>query len=104
MAVFQRVRKILARKLGSLVGIEDLRDSDGKGIVQCFNAEGCIQGDRYIPGEHIATKPVHDRREVDEALSHGNVGDVGRKDLIGSDNIDSPQKIGVDRMFLIGDA
>jgi hypothetical protein len=28
--------------------------------------------DTLTPGEHIATIPVHDRREVDEALSHGD--------------------------------
>jgi hypothetical protein len=33
MAVFQRVRKILARKLGSLVGVEDFRACDGQDIV-----------------------------------------------------------------------
>ena len=45
----------------------------------------------------VPAVPVHDRREVDEALPHGDVGDIGTEDLVGSDDVQTLQEIGIDR-------
>ena len=79
----QNVGKILACELRSLVGVEDLRDAEGKSLFEGLHAKGGVEGKGYLPGEHVPAVPVHDCREVDEAFPHGDVGDVGTEDMVG---------------------
>jgi len=79
----QKVGKLLARELRSLVSVEDLRYTNGKSFFESLHTKGGIEGQRYLPGKHVPGVPVHDRREIDEALSHGNVSDVCAEDVVG---------------------
>lgn len=102
--VLQDVRILFARKLRSLVGVEDLRGVDRQSSRECLNAEGGIESDRDFPGENVPTVPVHDRHEVDEALPHGDISDVGGEHLIEPCYVDTFLEIGVHRMILVENA
>ena len=102
VVVLQNVGKILARELRSLVGVEDLRDAKGKSLFEGLHAKGGVEGKRYLPGKHVPAVPVHDCREVDKALPHGDVGDVRTEDLVGPCDVQAFQEIGVNLMLLVG--
>src|SRR4051794_24438824 len=55
-----------------------------QGLLQRFDAECRLQGDRPPPGQNPPAEPVHDGGQVDEAACQGHVGDVHGPDLIGA--------------------
>ena len=71
-------------------------------LFQGLNTEGRIKRIGEPPGQYLPTCPVHDGNEIAEALMHGNVGDVGTPDVIGLGNVESPEKVGIDRMSWMG--
>ena len=79
----QNVGKILARELRSLVGVEDLGDANGQSLFKGLHTEGSVEREGDLPGEHVPAVPVHDCREIDEALLHGDIGYVRAEDLVG---------------------
>lgn len=51
-------------------------------LVQRLDAEVGFQRVRDAPGQNLPGKPVHDGDQIEEATTHGQVGDVGTPDLI----------------------
>ena len=57
------------------------------------------------PGQNLAAVPIHDGDQIQEPTLHGNVGDVDAPNLIGSNNRQLPQQVGVNlllRMLFAG--
>ena len=50
-------------------------------------------------GQHVPTRPIHDRHQVKEAAAHRDVGDVGAPDLIGPVDRHALEQIGVDLLL-----
>ena len=48
---------------------------------------------------HVAAVPVHDDHQVKESPGHGQIGDVGRPDLVGPGDPGIPQQVGIDPML-----
>jgi len=48
-----------------------------QGRVESRQAEAHIQRVRQFPTEHVAGMPIEDGDQVEEALGHGDVGNVG---------------------------
>ncbi len=81
--VFQESRELLAGELTPLVGVEDL----GAAILRDrlphrIEAEVCGERIREPSGQHAATRPVQNGKQIHEASSHRNVGDIGCQDVI----------------------
>src|SRR3989442_7347617 len=69
-----------------LFTVKDLRSVHAQCPIQRFQAEAGIHGDRYFPGQDIATEPIDDRYQVDEAPLEADVGDITTPDLIAALN------------------
>ena len=71
-------------ELTPLIGIEYLRLALVlQCIIQSFKAEPDIHGIRQPPGKHMAARPVHDRDQVQKAMLHRDIGDVGAPNMVG---------------------
>src|SRR5262245_24813715 len=93
----ENVGEGLRGKLAALVGVEDLGHAmTSKRLLQGFNAERRLHGDRQAPGQHPAAEPVHDDGEVDKAAGHRHVGDVHRPHLVRPIDHKAAQQIGID--------
>ena len=68
----------------------------GQRFLDCLDAKVGLQRDRHPPGKDTAGEPVDDSRKIDEATRHRDVGDVHRPDLIGPNDWQVAQKVGVD--------
>ena len=68
----------------------------GQCFLDCLDAKVGLQRDRHPPGKDTAGEPVDDSRKIDEATRHRDVGDVHRPDLIGPNDLQVAQKVGVD--------
>jgi hypothetical protein len=85
-----------AGELAALIRIEDVRPSvTGQSFIQRLDAELRFHGDRQPPGENPAAEPVDDGCQIDEAARHRDVRDVHGPDLVGSDDRQVEQEIGV---------
>jgi ATP-dependent Lhr-like helicase len=70
--------------VGIVTAVEDIGLSESpQRLLQGVNAEVALHARRHAPGKHPARIPVHDRHEIDEAVRHWDVRDVGRPYLIG---------------------
>jgi len=88
-----------AGELAALIRIENLRSAvAGQSFLECLDAELRFHGDRQPPSEDPAAEPVDDRREIDKAPRHGDVGEVHRPDLVGPDDRQVTQEIRVNLM------
>ena len=59
--------------MAALIGVEDSRRTmAGKGLLQCLDAEIGIHGVGQPPGQNLARRLIHDRRQIEEALAHGD--------------------------------
>ena len=97
--VFQEPRELLAGELAPLIGVEDVgRAIAGHGLLDRLQTEVGRQRVGQPPRQHPATRPVQDRKQIHEAPLHRNVGDIGRPDMIGRDDRQIAQQIGIDRM------
>ena len=54
-------------ELRALVGVEDFGTSDTERLFYAMNAKFTIKRRRKLPRDHIATEPIENRRQVDEA-------------------------------------
>jgi len=93
------LEEVHGSELGSLVGVEDERLAPAKGIVECIAAEGSFQRIGQFPTEDEAAVPVDDGRQIEEAVFHGNVSNIGTPDVIGRLDLDVAQEIGMDLVF-----
>ena len=83
LVVLEHLREFQAGELTALIGVEDFRPAvPGDRFVQGIDAEVSGQRVGNAPGQDFAAVPVNDRCQVDKALLHRNVGNVGRPDLI----------------------
>ena len=87
--LFEDVQELKGRKLGYLVRVEDLRRGD---------LEGVLQGDGQIPSQNVPAEPVHDGHEIDKAVMHPDIGDIGAPGMVRVIDLQSPQQIGMLRM------
>src|SRR6266849_11088835 len=65
--------KIHTRKLRSLVVVKNLRSRLCKRLVERFETKRGFQRDRRSPGEYIATEPVDDGDQIQEASLQADV-------------------------------
>ena len=65
-----------------------------------MQAEIGVQRVGQLPRHHIARKPVKNGYKIHKSLLHTDIRDVTRKHLQGVVNRQSPQKIGIDLVFL----
>ncbi len=61
--------------------------------IQSDQAKLAIQSVGQLPTQNVAAVPVDDRHQVHEAALHGNIGDIGAPDLVGSSDLKSTQEI-----------
>ena len=71
-------------ELHALVGVEDFGLAMLEGLLEGIETEQAVQGVGELPGQDEAAVPVHDRHKIHETVRHGDIGDVGAPDLIGS--------------------
>ena len=75
--------EVVTGELAALVGIEDFRSAIArKRFLERLDAKIGVERVGKAPGQHRAAHPVHDYDQVDKALGHRNVGDIGAPDLI----------------------
>jgi hypothetical protein len=89
--LLQETGEGLASELRSLVGVAYLRHSLLESFFQGFDAEVGLQSVGQPPGQHVLAVPIHDDHQVQEAPSHGDVGNVRSPDLVGLGNFYTPQ-------------
>src|SRR5690606_7733501 len=68
----------------------------GDRLLDGFDAEGGVHGDRYAPSQYAAAVPVDDRRQVDESAGHRDVGDVHGPGLVGRRDRAVAQQVRID--------
>ena len=91
------------RELRALIGIHDVRWAElVDRLVQRLDAEVGFQRVGDAPGQHLSGEPVHDSDQIQEALFHRQIGDVGAPDLIGPLHPQAAQQIGVGLVSLRG--
>jgi hypothetical protein len=79
----QRAREGGAGELRALVGVHDRRTPIARDrFLEGRNAEGAVERDRDSPAQEPATRPIHHRREINEAVRHRDVRAVHRPDLV----------------------
>src|SRR4249920_591609 len=81
--VLEHIGERRGGKLAALVGVEDLGAATArKSLLEGFYAKVTGQGVGGAPRQHLAAVEVQDGHQVDKALGHGQVGDVGSPYLI----------------------
>jgi hypothetical protein len=86
-----------------MIGVHDLRRAElVDRLVQRLDAEVRLQRVGDASSQHLAAAPVHDGDQIEEALSHRQIGDVGAPDLVGPLHPQPTQKIGVGLVPLRG--
>ena len=89
------------RELRPLIRIHDPGRAEAMDrLVQGLDAEVDLERVRDAPGQDLAGEPVHDGDEIEVALSHRQIGDVGAPDLIGPFHPQPAQQVGVGLMPL----
>src|SRR2546421_7321853 len=76
------VRKFRTGKLRSLVIVENFRSCPLKCLLERFETKRGFQRDGSSPGKYIATEPVDDGDQIQEASRHSDGGNIGAPDLI----------------------
>src|SRR6516165_9797611 len=75
---FQGAGKVVAGELAPLVGIEDFRPAMARErFLERLDAKIGVERVGETPGQHRAADPIHDHHQVEKALGHRDVGDVG---------------------------
>jgi hypothetical protein len=100
----QDAGEVLAGKLGSLIGVEDLRPSVlCNGLFKRLGAKVRGHGLRQPPRQHSARGLVHHGHQVGKALGHRDVRDIRTPDFIGSCNGRVAKQVGVDPVRQVRD-
>lgn len=83
--------------LAALVRVENLGPAVlRQRLLDRFDAEGRLHCDRDAMGQDPSAEHIDDRREIDEATPHRNVGDVHCPRLVGPLDLQSAQQVRVD--------
>ncbi len=91
-------------KLAALVCIEDLRvPVQFKCLLQDLRAPGGIHGIGYTPVQDVPALHVDNGHHVHKAFFHRHIGDIGLPHLVVAFNLQAPEQVWMDGMFLIGD-
>lgn len=97
LGIAQHVGEGVAGKLAALVRVEDLGPTiTGQRRLQRRDTEASIHRVRQPSGQHLAGCPVHDRHQVEEAPTHGDVCQIGAPDEVGPLDRQLAQQIRVD--------
>ena len=95
--VHEQPGELLARKLAPLIGIEDVRRAIvGQGVPDGLQTEIGRERVGEPPGQHPATRPVEDRKQIHKASRQRDIGNIGGPDMIGPCDREVAQEIGVD--------
>lgn len=82
-----------------LVGVEDFRHAIARQrFPHRLDAEVRRQRVRQPPGQDPSAGPIHDSKQVYEAASHWDVGNVCRPDLVWPGDREMAQQVRVDRV------
>jgi len=85
-----------AGELAALVGIEDVW---GRGVAQRvgqgLQAKAHVERVGELPAEHVARVPVEYGSQIEEALGHGHVRDIGAPHLVGGRGRAVAQQVGI---------
>ena len=100
--LLDQVDKLCAGKLAALVRVEDPRCAMAlDGLFDRFHAKIGRHAVGQSPGQHPPGCPVQDRRQVDEAFAHRDVGDVHGPDRVGPADVQAAQQVREDRMVRV---
>ena len=99
---FEDPEKLFGGKLTSLIGVEDQWLPPVESVVERIAAEGTVQRVGQSPTEDETAVPIDDGGQVEKAISHRNVSNIGAPDLIGRDDCDIAQQVGIDLVIGIG--
>ena len=92
---FQSARVGRRRELGPLIRVEDLGAESEQRLVERVDTEIAGECVRELPRQDVPAEEIHDRREVEEAVLHRDVCDVAGPHVVGPDDLQTPQQIGV---------
>ena len=98
----ENLRELPAGKLGTLIGIENLRLGNLQRLFQGFYAKIRIHCGRNIPSQDIAAIPVHDGNKIDKTLLQTNIRQINGPDLIRMIDNDISQQIRILLMLWMG--
>ena len=97
LPVGQHFDKLRRSELATLIRVEDFGGPmPGQRFSDYLDAKVSLQRDRHSPCKDTAGEPVHNRRKTYNAPRHWNLGEVHRPDLVGPNDRQVAQKIGVD--------
>ena len=92
----QPSREGLAGELTALIRVENPRRAiSRKRFVERVDAKARVHRVRQSPRQNRPAGPVDDRHEIEKAMLHRNIGDVGRPNMIGLRNRHAAQQIGI---------
>jgi len=92
----QHTGEVDAGELAALIRVEYLRLAVlRQGFLQRLDAKIRLHRDRHAMRKHPPGRPVDDRRQIDEAPRHRDVGDVHRPDMVGLFDLQLAQEIGI---------
>src|SRR6516162_477689 len=81
--VLQGAGEVVAGELAALVGIEDVGPAVARERrLERLDTKIGAKRVRQPPRQHRAANPGHDDHQIEKALGHRNVGDIGAPDLI----------------------
>ena len=87
-----------AGELAALVGVEEVR---GRGhaqrVGQGLQAKADVERVGELPAEHVARVPVEHGGQIQKALGHGHVRDIGAPHLVGGRGRAVAQQVGIAR-------
>ena len=69
-------------ELAALIGVENLGLAHLQRRVEGLQTEPSIERIGQLPAEHIATVPIEDCHQIEKALLHPHVGNIGAPDVI----------------------
>src|ERR1022692_4771690 len=93
---FEPPGEVFAGELTALIGVEHFGPAVlAQSLVQCFDAERSVHGNRQPPSQHATAKPVDNRSQIDEAVRHGDIGNVHGPNLIGPRDRETTQQVGI---------
>ena len=82
--LFESVGKLFTGKLAALIAVEDIRLGVPERSFHGRDTEEAVQGVGEFPREHVPAEPVHYGHQIDKAVLHPDVGDVGTPHLVGA--------------------
>jgi hypothetical protein len=98
----QNTCKGITRKLRALVTFEDLLSTMGSNsLLKAVNAKYRIHTIADPPAQYTTRVPVDDRNQVHKTTREPYIRDIRTPDLIGPNNSNATQQIGIDLMLRV---